>query len=88
MTNTLNIASNDDTLFFTVDKNNITNDLIAKLNEILQEEYRKRLLIPYVSDEEQAELEAILNSLTDEDKEIVRTEIYHLEINGDSYQRV
>jgi hypothetical protein len=88
MTNTLNIASNDDTIFFSVDKNNITNDLIAKVNEILQEQYRKRLLIPYVSDEEQAELEAILNSLTDEDKEIVRTEICHLEINGDSYLRV
>jgi len=86
MTNTLNIASNDDTIFFTVDKNNITDDLIAKVNEILQEEYRKRLLIPYVSDEEQAELEAILNSLTDDDKEIVRTE--HLVIDVDSFKRV
>ena len=65
------IAESDHKLVLILDKD------VLPMEEITRTRSRYEELdippVPYASDEEQAELEAILNSLTDEDREIVYT---------------
>ena len=80
MTNTLNIASNDDTIFFSINRQDINVEIIEKVHQILNEEYRRRILVPYISAEEQAELENILDAMTDDEREIVRTDVIKIKL--------
>lgn len=80
MTNTLNIASNDDTIFFSINRRDINAEIIEKVHQILNEEYRRRILVPFVSDKEQAELENILDAMTDDERKIVRTDVLKVKL--------
>ncbi len=80
MTNLLNIASNEETIFFSISKKDLNKEIIEKVNAILNEEYIRSTLIPYISDVEQAELERILDSMSEEDTEIVSTEVFQVNI--------
>ena len=64
----LSIAQNKDTFFISIDKHKVSKD---KLDNSA---------IKPVSDEEQAEIEAILEAISEEDKEIAFTEIVEFEI--------
>jgi len=76
----LNVASNDETIFFSINRNDLNSEIIEKVNKILNEEFRKRTLIPYVSDYEQQELDLVLSTLSNDDKEVVRTEYLRIEV--------
>jgi hypothetical protein len=76
----LNIASNEETIFFSINRRGLNSEIIENVNRILKEEFRKRTLIPFVSDVEQNELNLKLSSLSNDDKEIVRTEYLRIEL--------
>ncbi len=46
----------------------------------MSNKYIKKVQIPVVDDDEQAEFEAILDAMTEDDKEIVRTERIFIEL--------
>ncbi|HPI20808.1 MAG TPA: hypothetical protein PKY56_10590 [Candidatus Kapabacteria bacterium] len=80
MENTINITENENTLFLAIEKEKINYDVIEQVNSILSNKYIKKVQIPEVDDEEQAEIEAILNAMTEDDKKIVRTEKIFIEL--------
>lgn len=80
MENTINIAENENTLFLSIEKKKINYDVIEQVNSILSNKYIKKVQIPVVDDDEQAEIEAILDAMTEDDKEIVRTERIFIEL--------
>ena len=80
MENTINITENENTLFLAIEKEKINYDVIEQVNSILSNKYIKKVQIPVVDDEEQAEIEAILDAMTEDDKEIVRTERIFIEL--------
>mgnify|MGYP001191331915 CR=1 FL=1 len=86
MENIINIAENENTLFLAIEKNKLNFDVIEQVNSILSNKYIKKVQIPVVDDEEQAEIEAILDAMTEDDKEIVET--HHILVEGDFYQRI
>jgi len=80
MENIINIAENENTLFLAIEKEKINYDIIEQVYSILSNKYIKKVQIPEVDDEEQAEIEAILDAMTEDDKEIVRTERIFIEL--------
>ncbi len=80
MENTINIAENENTLFLAIEKEKINYDVIEQVHSILSNKYIKKVQIPKVDDDEQAEIEAILDAMTEDDKEIVRTERIFIEL--------
>ncbi len=86
MENIINIAENENTLFLAIEKNKLNFDVIEQVNSILSNKYIEKVQIPEVDDEEQAEIEAILDAMTEDDKEIVET--HHILVEGDFYQRI
>ena len=80
MNEMINIAENENTLFLAIDKNKMNFEVIEKIHSILSNKFNERLHIHEVEDEEQTEIESILNSMTDDDKRIVRTEKLSIQI--------
>jgi hypothetical protein len=74
---TLSLAANETTVFIHLDKTAITPELIRQveiyLRNFLAPSRFNQQGIPYVSDEEQADIEAIFLMLTNEDKEIAES---------------
>jgi hypothetical protein len=70
----IEIAETDHSVLVRLDKDILSRETIDRTIDRLKEgEDLDYSHVGYVSDEEQADLEAILNAMTDEDKEIVRT---------------
>ena len=77
----VDLAENDTSIFVHINKALLENESVQKALQLLRdlvtepEEDVDEYGIPYVGDEEQAEIEAILDNMSDEDKEIafVRT---------------
>jgi hypothetical protein len=67
----IEIAESDHKLVLILDKDLLPREEIENTRRLYENSDANH--IGYVSDEEQADLEAILNAMTDEDKEIVRT---------------
>ncbi|NLO18572.1 MAG: hypothetical protein GX121_01620 [Ignavibacteria bacterium] len=80
MESAINIAENENTLFLAIDKERINNFVIEQVSSILSDKRISKVNIEQVDDEEQAEIEAILDAMTEEDKEIVRTERIYIEL--------
>lgn len=76
----INIAENEDTLFLAIEKKQMNFDLIEEINTFLSNKFLDKNLIQPVDDEEQEEIEAMLNALTDEDKKITRTDQLYIEL--------
>jgi hypothetical protein len=74
------ITQINNTLNISIDLYHFDKEVLDEVNNYLMNEYNRRQFIPLASKEEQAEIEAILNSMTDEDKEIVYSEIISVEI--------
>jgi|GEM_PF-3555162 len=69
--NGVEIAESEHKLVLILDKDVLPKEEIEHTRSHFEQ--RDSSPVGYVSDEEQADLEAILNAMTDEDKEIVRT---------------
>jgi hypothetical protein len=70
----IEIAETDHSVLVRLDKDILSRETIDRtIDRIKEGEDLDYSHVGYVSDEEQADLEAILNAMTDEDKEIVRT---------------
>src|SRR5205807_2907050 len=65
------ISENEESIVITLDKNVVPKLKVERVLHDLEEEELDTSHLEYVSDEEQAEIEAILDSMSDEDKEIV-----------------
>lgn len=65
----VNIAENETTIFISIEKNMLNEKLLYNLNKILQKDFINKN-IEFVSDKEQKDIEGILNSMTEKDKEI------------------
>lgn len=76
----VNIAKNNRTIFIAVDLENLNREVLEEVNDYLLTEYNKHSQIPPVDDDEQREIEEMLNNMTDDDREIVRTEYIRVEI--------
>ncbi len=75
----IEIAETDHSVLVRLDKDVLSRAAIDRTICRLNEEDELDVShLEYVSDEEQAELEAILNSMTDEDKEIIYT--HHVDV--------
>ena len=64
------IAENEESIVITLDKSMVPELMVARVLHELEDGIDTSHL-EYVSDEEQAEIEAILGAMTDEDREIV-----------------
>ena len=82
----LNFAQNQNILFMSVDMDFLNPEVLDEINDYLWIEYNKRLGIMSVNDEEQAEIEELLNNMTEDDKQIVET--HRLIVRGNSYERI
>ncbi len=80
MNKTINIAENEKTLFLAIEKDKMNIDVIEQIYSILSNKYIKNIQIPEVDDDEQAEIEALLEAMTEDDKKIARTEKIFIEI--------
>jgi hypothetical protein len=69
------IAENENSIVITLDKNVVPKLKVERVLHDLEEVEPDYSHIEYVSDEEQAEIEAILDAMTDEDKEIVYSHV-------------
>jgi len=76
----VNIAKNNRTIFIAVDLENLNREVLEEVNDYLLFEYKNHSHIPPVDDDEQREIEEMLNNMTDDDREIVRTEYIRVEI--------
>lgn len=74
MNNLINIAKNENTIFFSIDIKSISNEIIELVNQILKEESQNNDILQFVDDEEQRELESIIKAQSENDKKIVKTE--------------
>ncbi len=74
MNTDINIAENENTLFLAIDKKKINFDVIEQIHSILSNKFLKKVQIQEVDDKEQSEIEAMLNSMSDDEKKIVRTD--------------
>jgi hypothetical protein len=81
---TLSIFQNDSIFVATIDKQDISNDKLNLIENLLRSimavsDANIRVIddshIPYVDDEEQAEIEAILDARTEEDRQVGSVEI-------------
>ena len=82
----INFAENENTLFLAIDKERINNFVIEQVSSILSDKRISKVNIEQVDDEEQAEIEAILDAMTEEDKEIVET--HYIVVEYDDYRRI
>ena len=83
---TLSIAQNKDTFFVSIDRHKVSEDKLNLIEKFLRSIVSGKKLkldnsnIKPVSDEEQAEIEAILDAIPEDDKEIAFTKIVEFQI--------
>ena len=70
---TLNIAQNETTFFVSIDKEKVHGNKLILIEKFLRSITNENYHVGYVDDDEQAEIEKILDNMTEDDKKIVKS---------------
>lgn len=78
--NTVQITRNNDSMLISVDLSKFDRKDIENISNTLMAEFKNRIRIPLATDEEQAEIEALLDSLTEDDRKIAFSETIRISL--------